>query len=152
MASQMFNIAKNGVMDGTIDLDTDTLIAVLCMTNTTADTEIDVDTVSALADLDEFDGSGFTWGWGNTGRKALASRSVTVDDANDRAKFDAADITWASLGAGTRSAAGVLIIKKGAADDTDAIPICWNEFSTPIVANGGPLVATFDALGLLHLT
>jgi len=148
----MYNIAKKGVMDGTIDLDTDTIVGILCMTNTTADTEIDADTVSAITTLDEFDGSGFTWGWGNTGRKALASRAVTADDGNDRGEFDAADINWASLGAGTRSAKGVLIVKKGAADDTTAIPIAWVEFASPIAANGGDLTMQIDAQGLIHLT
>lgn len=150
MADVVFNIAKKMLLDATLDLDTDTLKAVLVMTNTTADTEIDADTVSAITTLDEYDGSGFTWGHGNTGRKTVGSKTVTVDDTDDEGVFDStADITWSSLGAGTRANQGMLLIREGTTNDTDAIPIAF--FDASFTGNGGDVTIQFNAEGILNL-
>jgi hypothetical protein len=153
MADNVYNIAKAGLMDGTIDLDTHTINVFPCMTNTTADTEIDPDTLTGtnpITTIDEYDGSGFTWGHGNTGRKTIGSISVTADDTDDEGVFDSsADITWASLGAGTRGAQGFLMIKEGAADDTTAIPIAW--FDGVFTGNGGDVTLQWNAEGILNM-
>ena len=103
MASVVYNQFKKYSADGTIDLDTDNVWAALVMTNTTADTENDgIEHVGDLTTLDESDGSGYV-------RKALITKVVNLDDANDRAEFDADDITWTALGNGTRALQGVLL-------------------------------------------
>ncbi len=152
MANAIFNIFKKDVMDGTVDLDTNTLKALLVMTNTTADTEIDIDTVSALTTLDEMDGAGYTGGHGGADRLTLANVSVTVDDTDDEGVFDnTVDLTWTSISNGTRSVQGCLIIKEGAADDTTAIPIVYLDFAAPITPGGGNIVEQFAAEGILNL-
>jgi len=151
MASHFFNEAKRAFSNKEIDIDTDTIKATLVMTNTTADTEYEKDTVSALTTLDEMDGTGFTWGHGNDGRKTL---SVTLSEVIGApgvgyAMWDATDVTWASLGAGTRDVQGVLIFKEGASDDTTAVPICFVDFAADFTASGGDLTVQWHADGFV---
>lgn len=151
MADVTYNIAKKQLLDATLDLDADTLKVFPCMSNTTADTDIDADTTSAISTLDEYDGSGYTWGHGGTGRQTLGSIVVSVDDTDDEGVFDStADITWSTLGAGTRSAAGFFLHKQGAADDTTAVPIAW--FDGVFTGNGGDVTLQWNAEGILNLT
>lgn len=152
MASLVYNAFKAGCMDYTtgVDLDTDTVKMILCMTNTTAQTDPDKDFIGDLTTLDEFDGSGYTSGFGNAGRKTLAGAVVTSDDANNEGKFDGDDVTWTSLGAGTRSIDGVLLVEEITNDAASKI-ICYVEFTTPIVANGGDVTISWHADGILNL-
>lgn len=52
--------------------------------------------------------TGYTGGFGGSGRKTLASRTLSADDTNDRSAFDAADVTWTALGSGATIAAAIL--------------------------------------------
>lgn len=143
MASHFYNKAKQLLANGGIDLDTDDIRVALCMTNTTADTDNDGDTyVSDLTTLDEFDGANYV-------RKALANEAVNLDDVNDRAEFDADDVTWTALGVGTRNVAGALIYKH-VTNDTDSPLIAWIEFSaTP---DGSDFTIQWDAEGILQFS
>lgn len=145
MASLVFNIAKSGVMDGTIDLDTHDIRCALLMTNTTADTEADVDTISALTTLDECDATSYA-------RVALAGEAVATDDTNDRGEFDANDASFAGLGGdATRDIQGALIYKH-VTNDTDSIPICFVDFTADIPKTATQIDIPWDAEGILHLT
>lgn len=149
MASVHYPVALTKMAEGDLDLEADTIKAILVMTNTTADTDTGADNVDAITTLDEMDGSGFTWGHGNTGRKTLSN--ITASDDGTTFTFDnTADITWSTLGAGTRSITGVLIAKEGTADDTTAIPICFLEV-TDTAANGGDITIAFHASGILTI-
>ena len=58
------------------------------------------------------------------GRKALASVTVTVDDANDRVAIDAADVTWTATSGNTVGAAIVCYDPDiGAGTDADLVPL-----------------------------
>jgi hypothetical protein len=150
MASVVYNSFKQRSANGTIDLDTDTIWVALLMTNTTADTENDG--VADLADfttLDEMDGAAYV-------RKALTSLAVNLDDANDRAEFDAADVTWTALGAGTRSIQGALVYVDAdndgdPADDALNFVIAFIDFTSDIIANGGDVTIQWNAEGILQL-
>lgn len=143
MASHMFNKFKQLSANGTIDLDTDDIRVALCMTNTTADTENDGKVyVGDLTTLDEMDGANYV-------RKALANEAVNLDDANDRAEFDADDVTWSSLGAGTRSIAGALLYKH-VTNDADSPLIAWVEFAAPVTADGSNFTIQWNAEGILQ--
>lgn len=145
MASHLFNYAKQQVLLGNIDLGADDIRVALLMTNTTADTENDgIQHIDDITTLDEHDGA-------NYARQALDNEAVNLDDANDRAEFDADDPTWTALGAGTRSAAGMLVYKH-VNDDTDSIPIAWVEFASPVVGDGTNFTVEFSAEGLLQLS
>lgn len=143
MASFWYTYAAQKIMNGTLDLDTHDIRCALLMSNTTADTENDAQTISGFTTLDEMDGT-------NYARKTFASEAVNVDTTNDRGEFDAEDQTWTSLGAGTRAVAGALIFRF-ITNDTDAIPIAYIDTGGfPITANGGNLTITWNAEGILQ--
>lgn len=144
MASQVYNEAKRGIAAGEIDLNADDMRIRLLMTNTTADTENDaIVNIADFTTLDTFDGANYV-------DKALASEAVNKDDANDRAEFDADDLTWTALGAGTRSIAGALLYKYVDGTDANDLVVAWIEFSaTP---DGNNFQLNWNAEGILQLT
>src|SRR5512138_1026549 len=116
---------------------------ILCMSNTTADSENDgIVYVDDITTLDEFDGAKHS-------RKALASGSVSKDDGNDRGEFDAADVTYAALGAGTRDIVGILAYEH-VNDDTDSLVGIWFEFSSPKTPDGSDFTLQWNAEGILQ--
>lgn len=145
MASRVFNCFIRGNAAGEIDLNADDIRVALLMTNTDADTvaQSAVDFVDDIA-LDEMDGANYV-------RKALANEAVNRDDPNDRAEFGADDVTWTSLGAGTRSMQGALVFKFVTVDG-DSIPIAYVEFSSPVAADGTDFTIQWNAEGILQLT
>jgi hypothetical protein len=52
--------------------------------------------------------TGYTGGFGGSGRKTLASRTLSADDTGNRGVFDAADVTWTALGSGATIAAAIV--------------------------------------------
>lgn len=144
MASHVFNAAKTRLWNGTIDLDTHDIRAKLLMTNTTADTEVDtVVFVGDLTTLDLMDGANYV-------DKALANEACATDDGNDRSEFDADDITWSSLGAGSRSVQGLLLYKF-VTNDADSPLIAWIEFASPVAPDGSNFTIQFNAEGILQM-
>lgn|SRR5512135_1056605 len=147
MASFWYTNAKYLMAKGDLDFDTADLRALLAMTNTTADTEKDKLTCAGFTTLDEYDGSGYS-------RYNLATETVNKDDANFRAEIDCADAApmYAALGAGTRQAQGMVVVKyvDGAGGD---IPIAWiDSGGFPFSGNGGVVNLTINAEGLLQVT
>jgi hypothetical protein len=144
-ASRVFNIAKKDVLDSTIDLATDVLKVMLCMTNSTAGTTTnqDADTVGAITTIDEFDNAtGYT-----AGGEVVTTTAVSVDDTDNEGVFDAADQTWTAVAAGTRKIDGCLIYKV-----TGMVPICYVKFNTSFAANGGDITINWSSEGILNLT
>jgi hypothetical protein len=88
--AKVFNEAITSIGKCEIDYLTDTVVVLLL----TGAPDIDADTF--ISDLSgEVSGGGYT-------RKTLASNTITPDDTNDRAIFDAADVQWTSLTADFR--------------------------------------------------
>lgn len=143
MANFAYNTGSKELWDGTIDLLTNTIKLMLVASGYTADRDDDViDAGGANDPVDhEYDGTGYTGGWGGAGRKALASKTITVNKANDRSEFDAADVTWTSLGpaGGAGDPTQLLTIKEGATDDTTSRLIVHSDFS--VTTNGGDVTA-----------
>lgn len=75
--------------------------------------------VSALTAF-EVTGTGYTGGYGGSGRKTLASKTVTAATASDQARLDAADLTWTSLDAGQVGYVA-LIVESGGSDATSTV-------------------------------
>src|SRR5687768_7611369 len=145
MASFVYTKAKGNLLSGDIDLNAHDIRVALVMTNTTADTEADTTFMNLFTTLDEFDGA-------NYARKTLANEAVNIDNANDRGEFDADDITWTALGAGTR-AAQAMIVFKFVTNDADSVPIAFiDSGGFPITANGGDLTISWNAEGILQAT
>lgn len=152
MASFVYNKAAQELADGTIDLLTDTIKTMLVTSQyTPARTDLVVDAGGANDALDaEISVSGYTGGWGGSGRKALASKAVVVDQANNRAEFSAGDLTWTSLGSGATIAA-MLLIKEGGSNDTTSRLIAYLDV-TNTATNGGNIAFNFDAEGIIQFS
>jgi len=123
MASVVYNIAKANWMKADMDMDAASNVrARLCMSNTTAHTDIDADTVGNITTLDESDDSSYAV-------QTLASPTVTVDDTGDTGTFTSTSpITFTLSGNGTRDYRGMLLVDfvDGTGND---IPIAFIEFS-----------------------
>ena len=99
----------------------------------------------------ELSGTGYVAGHGNSGRKTLASKTFTVDQANDRSEMDAADVVWTAIDAGTPSQA--IVHAEGSADDTTARPLSHiDSGGFPIVTNGGDMTIQWSAEGIMQLS
>lgn len=152
--SLVYNEAKRRFLDGTLDLTSDTIRIMLVTSAYVADVDdVFVDDGGANDAIDEeLTGTGYVAGHGNAGRLTLANKAFDTDDANDRGEFDnTADATWTGIDAGT--AAGVIVHRVGASDDTDALLIAYiNTGGFPAVTNGGDLTIQWNAEGILHAT
>lgn len=144
----IYNNFKEQVMEGIFNLASggDTIKATL---HTSYTPNIDTHTVWAdtgVSSTEYGTGSGYT-----AGGKTLASQDVTQDNTNDRGVFDAADLTWASLGALSPATPGHCIIW----DDTPTSPadplICYFELGST-ATNGGDYTLQFGANGIILLT
>lgn len=143
MASLVNNYAKGKMWDGTIDLNTDDIRAILCMTNTTVDTEANVQTTSAFTTLDECDATGYA-------RLALTSEAVNIDTSNNRAEFDAADLSFTSLsGNATRAIQGVLL-HEHITNDASSLPIVFVDFSADIPTTATQIDIPWNAEGIMQ--
>ena len=135
--------------DGTLGaLTAANLRMIICLDTTTVDTEEDVLLMNGFTTLAEHAGT-------NYARKILGTKALSRDDANDRAEFDCADVTWTALGAGASDMAGVLVYLH-VTDDTDSIPLAWIDTvsgspSFPLPSNGGDFTYAVHADGLFHL-
>lgn len=145
MASNIKNIAKSRLMSALMDLDEagDDMRLFLCMTNTTFDTDVDTDNTGSYT-LDEMDGT-------NYARKTLDNQAVSTDDANDRAEFDADDVSWTSLGNGTRQIQGAGI-HEFITNDAGSFPLCWVEFSATVNPGGSTFSIAWNAEGIVQLS
>lgn len=152
MPSFVYNKAAQEMADGTIDLLTDTIKTMLVTSQySPARTDLVVDAGGANDPVDaEINVTGYTRGWNGAGRKALASKTIVVDQANNRAEFSAGNLTWTSLGSGTTIAAMVLV-KEGVSNDTTSRLIAYLDV-TDTPTNGGNIAFTFDAEGIIQFS
>jgi hypothetical protein len=157
MASFVTNIAADRIWDGTDDWLTDTIKVGLSTSVHVPNRDDDfLDEAGADDFVDgELSGTGYTAGFGGAGRKTLTGKSVVVDDPNDRAEFDAADLLpastgWPGLNAGT--IAQIVPLKEVTAD-TDSPPLMNidNAPELPLVTNGGNVGITWNAEGVGQL-
>lgn len=146
MASGFYNVAKKGFADGTEDWDTNAYKVMLV----TATYTFDPDHAVLTSITNELSGTGYTGGFGGSGRKALTA-SVVQDDANDRAELDAVDISWTAINAGI---IGALIVIREVTSDADSIPIAYidNAAQLPLTTNGSDVNVVWNAEGVLQFT
>jgi hypothetical protein len=142
MASFIYNKAKEGLLNGTLDLVADNLYAMLVTSAYTANP--DHDFVSAIG-ANELSGTGYS-------RRLLNTKSVIESDANDRAEFTAANLAWSAINAGT-AAALVLYKRIGGSDNpaVDTLIAYIDSGGFPVVTNGGDLNINWNAAGILQL-
>lgn len=141
------NLYQNGIkliLDRTIDLASDTIKVMLLGTGYTPDPDhVYVSDIVA----NEVSGTGYTGGYGGSGRKALASKTIGKDDTNNRANFDAADVSFGALDVGTIGFAAVF---KEITSDAASPLICLIDVAN-LATNGGPVTLTFDTAGVFWI-
>lgn len=146
-ASHGFQFFFGELLNADTDMVTQDIRIVPLMTNTTADTERDaVDQYSDFTTPDLFDGANAP-----TSGSALNGQAVNIDDANDRAEYDADDVSRSALGAGTRPIQGELLIDF-LTTLAGSLPQFWIEYASSKTPDGGTFTVVFNAEGILQVT
>jgi hypothetical protein len=141
MASAIYNSFKRDIMNGSIDLDTDTIKGMLVTSTYSAN----IDTHTKRSDItNEVSGTGYS-----AGGASLANKTVTADNTNDRAAFDADDLSWSTS---TITARGLVLYKsRGGASSADEL-ICYIDFGSDITSTASTFSVVFNASGILLLS
>lgn len=140
MASFITHYAKKKMMNGDVVLTTQTINVGLVTSsfNGTASHEF----VATPSVLGELSGTGYT-------RKTLASKTATADTSNARAEFDADDVAWTGINAGT--AAGLIILRFVTTDADSPLIGYIDTGGFPITTNGGDVTVQWNAEGIIQL-
>lgn len=104
------------------------------------------DTATVLATY-ELSGTGYAAGYGGSGRKSLASKTLTTSSAG-RTVFDAADLTWSSINAGT--AAWLAVVRETGGSDATSVLVAVLAYPVTLT-DGSDLVVTWPTSGLFYL-
>jgi hypothetical protein len=152
MASFVYNTAAGDMWQDVVDLLNDVIKVGLSTSVHTVDRDDDFLDDGTASDFSsgELTGTGYAAGFGGAGRKTLASKTITVDKTNDRAEFDAADLTWTAINAGT--AAQATVLKEITNDPASKLIANIDTGGFPVVTNGGDLTITWNAEGILQLS
>jgi hypothetical protein len=139
MADVIYNSFKRDIMNGGIDLDTDTIKVALVTSTYTPDQDAhdNFDDVT-----NEVTGTGYT-----AGGATLASVTVTADNTDNEGVFDAADVTWASS---TITARGAVIYKSTGTASTSKL-IAYIDFGSDKSSSSGNFTIQWNAEGILNL-
>jgi hypothetical protein len=133
----LYNNFKEGILTGLFNLATDTIRITLHTGYTPNIDTHDQWADTGVSSTEYGTGAGYT-----AGGATLGSLSVTQDDTNDRVLWDAADVTWSSLGALTPATPSHAIIW----DDTTTgdLLICYIVLGTT-ATNGGNYTIAFSS-------
>ena len=127
-------------MDGSIDLDTDTIKVALVTSSYTPNQ----DTHEDFADVtNEVTGTGYT-----AGGAALANKAVTKDTTDNEGVFDADDVTWSSS---MITARGAIVYKDSGTASTSWL-VCYLDFGSDQSRSAGNFPIQWNAEGILNLT
>lgn len=148
--------AKEELLNGSFSLGSDT-IRVMLLDNSTSYT-FDPNAHEFVSDITaagtEMSGTGYN-------RITLANTSVTEDTTDDEGVFDADDVTWTGLDAGTIQT--IVVYKQVGGDDTtpgdDRVLVVLDDDSPgsgisdlPLTTNGSDVTIAWNSEGILNLT
>jgi len=140
MANVIYNSFKKKIMDGSIDLDTDTIKVALVTSSYTPDQ----DAHDFFDDVtNEVSASGTYAAGGGT----LANKTVTADNTDNEGVFDADDIAFTGA---TITARGAIVYKSTGTASTSPL-ICYIDFGADKSSTIGTFTITFAAEGILNL-
>ncbi len=141
MADVIYNNFKKLIMNGGIDLDTDTIKVMLVTSSYSPnqDTHDFIDDVSA----NEVSGTGYT-----AGGQALANKAVTADNTDNEGVFDADDPSWTTA---TITARGAVFYKDTGTPSTSPV-IAYMDFGSDKSSSAGTFTIALNAEGILNLT
>jgi hypothetical protein len=145
MASRIYNEALRAIVAGEIDMNAADIRARLCMTNTTADTENDgVIKLVNITTIDPADAAGYA-------DIDMSGLAVNLDDPNDRAEFDAADLVFSGLGGdATRDYQGVLLYVYVDGTNANDKAIAFIDFTADIPKAATQVTVPWDAQGIIQ--
>lgn len=132
---------KKKLGDAGINYPSDTINALLVDSSFNGDANDEF--VADPGTLGELSGTGYS-------RKTLASKTNNIDTPNARAEWDAADLSWTGIDAGT--AAGLLLLKFVTNDSDSPIIAFINTGGFPVTTNGGDLGVQWNTEGILHIS
>lgn len=139
MADVIYNNFKKLIMNGGIDLDTDTIKVALVTSAYTPDQ----DTHDFFDDVtNEVSGTGYS-----AGGASLANKTVTADNTDNEGVFDADDVTWSTS---TITARAAVVYKSTGTASTSAL-ICYIDFGSDKVSSAGNFVISWNSEGILNL-
>lgn len=139
MANVIYNAFKKNIMNGGIDLDTNTIKVALVTSSYTPNQ----DTHEDMADVsNEVEGTGYT-----AGGAELANKTVTADTTDNEGVFDADDVTWANS---TITARGAVIYKSTGTAANDLL-IAYIDFGEDKASSAGNFTITWGAEGIVNL-
>lgn len=149
MASFTFTNAKRMLLAGELDWDSNTIKVALLMTSHSLGTsgQEDATVISGITTPDECNASGYT-----AGGVTLTASAPTSNTGSNRGEADATDISWATLGNGSRQIAGMLIYKDVGGVWANGIPIAWVEFTSTINPGGSTLTVQWASGGILQVS
>jgi hypothetical protein len=152
--SHVFTPAKSKLLSADLDLNAHDIRLMLLKVaaSTTADTDVDAATLSAITTLGEIVATSYA-------RQALANEAVNTDTANDRGEFDSDDVAFGALGGATNDTIGALLLYRHV-DGTAAndIPIAYIDGAifpggaSSMTTNGSTVSVTVNAEGWLQAT
>jgi hypothetical protein len=149
MGSLTSNKLRELLLNGGIDPLADTLKVMLVGSGYTPDKDHSFADSITGGTSKELSGTGYTGGFGGSGRKALASKAVTKDDSANVAYLDAADLTWTAIDAGT---VAYLAVIKEVTSDADSPILCIVDVEPNVVTNGGDYTVTWAADGVFKIS
>jgi hypothetical protein len=140
MANVIPNTFKKHIMNGDIDLDTDTIKVMLLSSSHTpaGDSDEFIDDVSS----NEVTGTGYT-----AGGATLSNKSVTVDNTDDEGVFDADDTSWST----STITAHYAIIYKDTGTPSSSPIIAEIDFGADKISSGGTFSIQWNSEGILNL-
>ena len=145
MANFVYTHAAAELLKGNIDLDDggDDIRVLLVDGDTTADTEKDVDNISAFSTLSEISADGYS-------RQAIANEAVAEDEANDRGEFDGDDVSFTFTADPGAIAAAVVF--KHDTDDDSSVPLAYIDDGFPVSPGANTLTIEWNAEGIIQAT
>jgi len=139
MADVIYNAFKANIMNGGLDLDTDTIKVMLV----TSSYVPDQDTHADRADVtNEVTGTGYT-----AGGAEITSKTVTQDNTDNEGVFDGADVTWSTS---TITAAGAVLYKSTGTAANDLL-ICYLDFGGDQISSAGDFTIQWGSEGIVNL-
>ena len=141
MANVIYNSFKRDIMNGSIDLDTDT-IKLMLVTSTYLPNQ---DTHTKRSDItNEVTGTGYV-----AGGFTLANKTVTQNNTTNKGVFDADDIVASNITL-TDCAGAVLYKSRGGVATADEL-IAYLGFPSAVTMTNGIFTIPFDVNGILTL-
>lgn len=139
MADVIYNSFKQKIMNGSIDLDTDTIKVALVTSSYTPNQ----DSHTVFSDVtNEVSATGYT-----AGGATLSGVTVTQDDTDNEGVFDATDSAWPSS---SITARGAVLYKSTGVAGTSPL-IAYIDFGQDVSSVGATFTIQWNAEGILNL-